>query len=150
MYDFEQSEKGMVFKMKIVNKIVIAILCIILINCIGTLKAYASENEVQVADLNIVDMLNKANSFKNTGAGNAKISIGDAERELLPMGPILVAAASIILVIVTGILGIKFIIADPKEKGKLKQQAIGLVVAIVVVYGATGIWIFARSVLEGL
>ena len=138
--------------MRLVNKIVISIISIIIISCIGTIKVYAVEveNEVQVSNLNIVDMLNKANTFKNVGSGNEKISIRDAEEQLLPMGPILIAAASIVLVIVTGIMGIKFIMADPKEKGKLKQQMIGLVVAIVVVYGATGIWIFARSVLEGL
>lgn len=139
--------------MKILNKFIIAVCVVLMISCLSIIKTYAMDSQIQVAAVSPLDlgnMLNKANAFKNAGAGNVKITIGDAERQLLPMGPILIAAASIILVIVTGIMGIKFIMADPKEKGKLKQQMIGLVVAIVVVYGATGIWIFARSVLEGL
>ena len=136
--------------MKIVKKIIMVIFILICISSFYMPKCYAIEDPIQVANISITDILNKAKGFKNAGAGNTKISIQEAEEELLPMGPILVAAASVVLVVVTGIMGIRWIIANPKEKGKLKQQMIGLAVAIVVVYGATGIWIFARSVLNGL
>ena len=42
-------------------------------------------------------------------------------------------------------MGIKWITASPDKQGKLKQQLIGLVVSIIVIYGAVGIWTLMKN-----
>ena len=134
--------------MKIVNKIIIAIFCMIIITCLYSLKVYAADDSVQVADLSLQTILNKADNFKDHGNNQVKITIDTAESELLPLGTILVVAGNITVVIVAAVMGIKWITASPEQQSKLKQQMIGFVVSIVVIYGAVGIWMFARNVMD--
>ena len=134
--------------MKIVNKIVIIIFCMIIITGLYSLKTYAVDDCIQVADLSLQTILNKADSFKNHGNNQVKITIDKAEKELLPLGTILVVAGNITVVIVAAVMGIKWITASPEQQSKLKQQMIGFVVSIVVIYGAVGIWMFARNVMD--
>ena len=67
---------------------------------------------------------------------------------LKPIVGILTAIGVIVLVVVTIIMGIKYMFATPEEAAKLKQQLIGLVVSAVVVLGATAIWGIALDVLN--
>lgn len=134
--------------MKIVNKIIIVIFCMIIITCLYSLKAYAADDYVQVADLSLQTILNKANNFKDHGNNQVKITIDKAETELLPLGTILVVAGNITVVVVAAVMGIKWITASPEQQSKLKQQMIGFAVSIVVIYGAVGIWLFARNVMD--
>ena len=48
------------------------------------------------------------------------------------------------------ILGIKYMISEPEQKGKLKQQLIGLVVSGVVIFGAYTIWSLFNSFFTNL
>ncbi len=67
---------------------------------------------------------------------------------LKPIVGILTAIGVIVLVVVTIIMGIKYMFATPEEAAKLKQQLIGLVVSAVVVLGATAIWGIVLDVLN--
>lgn len=127
-------------KKKTIMLIVLAILTItIIINFSSPTYAF-----------NLVDMKNKADGFKEKGQGEANniLSIESVEEQFIPIGQVLVTIASIVLVIVTLIMAIKYITANPEQKGKLKQQLIGLVVSIVVIYGAVGIWMLIRNLME--
>ena len=44
------------------------------------------------------------------------------------------------VVVVATIMGIKYMVANPEEKAKLKTQLIGLVVATIVIFAAQFIW----------
>lgn len=44
------------------------------------------------------------------------------------------------MVILASYMGIKYMVSPPDKQGALKQQAIGLVVAGIVIFGAYGIW----------
>ena len=46
------------------------------------------------------------------------------------------------------LLGIKYMTAEPEQKGKLKQQLIGLVIAGIVIFGAFSIWRVAYNFFE--
>ena len=66
---------------------------------------------------------------------------------LKPIVNILTAIGVIALIVITMIMGIKYMFATPEEAAKLKQQLIGLVVSAVVVLGATAIWKIIYNIL---
>lgn len=68
----------------------------------------------------------------------------------VPVGQVLIIAANAVIVIVVAVMGIKWITAKPDQQAKLKEQLIGLVVAIVVIYGGVGIWATIKGFMEGL
>jgi hypothetical protein len=45
-------------------------------------------------------------------------------------------------------MAIKYFTEGPEQKAKLKQQLIGLVVSIVVIYGGVGIWTLLKNFME--
>lgn len=96
------------------------------------------------------DMQKKAKSFFNKGKPEADkiLPQNTLEEKFIPIGQILVTAASVILLVVTLIMAIKYITANPEQRGKLKQQLIGLVISIVVIYGAVGIWSVVKTTME--
>ena len=50
-----------------------------------------------------------------------------------------------IIVIITVVMGIKYVFASPDEQAKLKKQLVGLVISAIVIFGAYGIWSLAYS-----
>lgn len=58
--------------------------------------------------------------------------------------------AIIVLLIVTAVMGIKYMVADPQEQGKLKQQLVGLVVSAAVIFGAFTIWQITVNIMKGV
>ena len=69
---------------------------------------------------------------------------------VLPIGQMLTAIGVAVLFGGIVILGIKYMLADPQQKGKLKQQLIGLVVSGVVIFGAFTIWKLTYNFFNGL
>lgn len=96
------------------------------------------------------DMQKKAKSFFEKGNPEAQKILPEKtlEEKFIPIGQILVTAASVVLLVVTLIMAIKYITANPEQRGKLKQQLIGLVISIVVIYGAVGIWSVVKTTME--
>lgn len=99
------------------------------------------------------DMKTKADNFKSAGQDEADKILpiegsGGIEEKFIPIGQVLVTIASIVLVIVTLIMAIKYLTANAEQKGKLKQQLIGLVVSIIVIYGAVGIWTIIQEIMK--
>ena len=69
------------------------------------------------------------------------INSSDVATTIMPIAQALVAVAAGVLVVVTCIMGVKYATAtSPDTQAKLKKQLIGLVVSIVVVFGAHAIW----------
>lgn len=90
-----------------------------------------------------------ADSFTNAGKGQM-ISDDKIIDAVLPVGQMLTAIGVAVLFGGIVILGIKYMMADPQQKGKLKQQLIGLVVAGVVIFGAYSIWKLAYNFFNGI
>ena len=79
--------------------------------------------------------------------GGSKISGNEIGNILKPIVNILTAIGVIALIVITMIMGIKYMFATPEEAAKLKQQLIGLVGSAVVVLGATAIWKIIYNIL---
>ncbi len=96
------------------------------------------------------EIFDKAKLFELTGLPEANniLSQQMLEEIFIPIGQVLVTIAGIVLVIVTLIMAIKYLTANAEQKGKLKQQLVGLVISIVVIYGAVGIWSMIKNFME--
>jgi hypothetical protein len=87
------------------------------------------------------ELVQDADTFINKGKEKDIINSSDVATTIMPIAQALVALAAGILVIVTCIMGVKYATAtSPETQAKLKKQLIGLVVSIIVVFGAHTIW----------
>lgn len=66
------------------------------------------------------------------------------------IGQILITAAAIIFPVIALILGIKYFIAGPDDKGRLKTQLIGFITAAVITFGAYTIWKIAYAIINNI
>lgn len=124
------------------NKKVRFILKFILIVILGVMlmegKAIAAGTKID----NFDQIKDQADSFVNYGKNNGSdyISADTLQDMVVPIAQTLVAIATVVVSVVTLVMGIKYLMAEPNDKAKLKQQLIGLVVSTIVIYGAQGIW----------
>lgn len=58
---------------------------------------------------------------------------------------VLVIASVIILLSATIIIGIKYMVAEPKEQAELKKKLVGVVIATTIIAGAYTIWSFTYN-----
>lgn len=131
--------------MKVLKIVFIAVIAIFLINIF--------QPEVSAVEIRSFDEMKTAiNQFMNTGknGNSANISGNDMGSIVIPIANILTAIGVIVLVAVTIVMGIKYMFATPEEAAKLKQQLIGLVVAGVVILGATAIWKIVYNILNSV
>ncbi|MCI8546104.1 MAG: hypothetical protein HFJ44_02610 [Clostridia bacterium] len=101
---------------------------------------------------NFDQMKSSIQTFMNKGknGNSANMSGNDMKDIVIPIANILTAVGVIVLVAVTIIMGIKYMFATPEEAAKLKQQLIGLVVAGVVILGATAIWKIVYNIINSV
>lgn len=131
--------------MKVLKMVFIVVIAIFLINIF---QPKVSAVEIRSFD----EMKTAINQFMNTGkSGNsANISGDDMGSIVIPIANILTAIGVVVLVAVTIVMGIKYMFATPEEAAKLKQQLIGLVVAGVVILGATAIWKIVYNIINSV
>lgn len=90
------------------------------------------------------DIEKSAKGFIDKGKEAGASTITRTENKMadivMPIAQILVTVGTIVVVVVTTIMGIKYMVANPEEKAKLKMQLIGLVVATFVIFAAQFIW----------
>lgn len=96
------------------------------------------------------DMKQEADDWLGKGERGAVISETKVAEVMLPIGQFLMGIGTVVLIVVTVILGIKYMSAAPEAKAKIKTQLIGLVVSGVVVWGAFGIWRIVYNFMDGL
>lgn len=97
----------------------------------------------------IGDIVSSGDEFINRGS-NAVITEGEAIDQFISIGKILAQVATIVLVVVGLILGIKYMISGADEKANIKQKLIWYVISIVLVYGAVGIFSIVRGILTNI
>lgn len=109
-------------------------------------------NSVFAADdiKGIDDIVKAGNSWIQGEQANKPegTEVDDFVEKFVGIGRVLVVIGIVTIMLVTLIMGIRWIVATPDKQAKLKEQLIGLVVAIVVIFGAVGIWNFVRGVME--
>lgn len=141
--------------MKKIRKMLVLLISVIIILSINISKVYATNSQIQsmqVAQISIEDINQKAQDFLDHGRTHQDEIEGMSEEEIadefIPVGRILVFVATGVLMIVAVIMGIKWITANPEQQAKLKEQLWGLIFAIFVVYGAVGIWELVNLVMD--
>ena len=131
------------------------------------LMAMCFSTKVQASELTVVepvktffargggslsDIINAGNSFitqGKSGAGAVKNHEQFAE-ELAPIGSIIAGVGVVIFMGVLAVMAIKWIVAKPDDKAKLKQAFVGYVIAAFVFFGAIGIWRLAIQIMESI
>lgn len=88
-----------------------------------------------------------AEGFLQTGKNNQKIDASTAKTKILPIANMLVAIATVVFLIVGGIMGLQYMISGANERAQLKQKLIWFVISVVVVYGSAGIFNIAVSIM---
>lgn len=122
---------------------VINLLIVLAIICIPA-TTFAAD-EVKSWD----EMVQDAKTFIEKGKEKDVINSSDVATAVLPIAQALVAVASGVLVVVTCIMGVKYATTtSPDAQAKLKKQLIGLVVSIIVVFGAYSIWTIAYNFMK--
>lgn len=114
---------------------------------------FAFDNNTSFAaddELSLQSLLDRGANFIQNGKDQSTLEEGELISEFLPIGRVLVAIGTATVFIVMAILGVKWITATPDQQANLKKQLVGLVVAIVVIYGAVGIWTLVRTIMENL
>ena len=96
------------------------------------------------------DIFSAGKGFIDKGSQDAPISTDDAINAFVPVGITLVGIATIVLVVVGLIMGVKYMIAGANEKAELKQKLIYYVISVVLVYGATGIFALVIQVFNNI
>ena len=88
--------------------------------------------------------------FIEQGQANAKINVNKIAEIMKPLASLLLGIGTVVLVVVTAIMGVKYMAATPEARGKLKSQLIGIAVSAVVLFGAYGIWSLAYTIMSDL
>ena len=81
-----------------------------------------------------------AGDAKNFVNRNSIIDGNKIVENVVPIGQMLTTIGVVVLFGAFLLLGIKYMKAQPEERGKLKQQLIGLAISGVVIFGAYSIW----------
>ena len=89
-----------------------------------------------------------AKNFEQAGSKQTLISQEQIINAVLPIGQMLTAVGVAVLFGAIMLLGIKYMKSQPEERGKLKQQLIGLVISGIVIFGAFTIWRIAYNFFE--
>lgn len=121
------------------KKVIFKISIILILLCmLSTIIANCSMAE------SLKDIEDTAKGFIDKGKAAGASTIANTEDKManivMPIAQILVVVGTIVVVVAASVMGIKYMIASPEEKAKLKTQLIGLVVATVVIFAAQFIW----------
>lgn len=99
---------------------------------------------------NMDEIHNQANQFTDTGKQNAAIDVNQIASIIKPLASILLGIGSVVLVVVTAVMGVKYMAATPDGRAKLKTQLIGIAISAIVLFGAYGIWEIAYTIMTEL
>lgn len=126
--------------MKKSQKIIMILICLLI--------TVFSVNVQANSDLSWDSIKDSVEDFENAGKQESLISTDKIVDAVVPVGQMLTAVGVAVLFGALILLGIKYMTAEPEQKGKLKQQLIGLVIAGIVIFGAFSIWRVAYNFFE--
>lgn len=131
--------------MKKIGLILTLLIALFSVFNIFTCKVYANEG-----DLSSGTILQEGRNFIKNGNDQTPIKWDEIKKNILPIAHILVAIATIVFVVVGMIMGIKYMISGADERADIKQKLIWLIIAMVVVYGATGIYNLVVDIMQNI
>ena len=93
------------------------------------------------------ELIEEANKYVEGESPIDPNAIADIIKEI---AKVFIAVGTLILFSLSIVLGIKYMVASPEDRGNLKGQLIGFVVSTVVFFGAYTIWDLAYKVISGM
>lgn len=109
-----------------------------------------SDKEADRSDLSSGTILSEGKDFIKKGSSQTPIKWDEIKKNILPIAHILAAIATVVFMIVGMIMGIKYMISGADERAGIKQKLIWLIIAMVVVYGATGIYNLVVEIMQNI
>ena len=129
--------------------LILTIFIILLVKLCFPTITFAEEFSIDTWD----QMEEKLDKFEEKGKTKVVISSSEVAEIIMPIAQILVAVASGVLVVVTAVMGVKYATvgsSSPDEKAKMKKQLVGLVVSVIVVFGAQAIWALIYNLMKDI
>lgn len=112
----------------------IGMLLLLLITIIFPQKVYS-------AGFSVDDIFKSGDKFIERGKqGGTDINVNDLKDTFVPIAQLLISIGGGVIAIITAIMAIKYMMANPEQRAKLKTQLVGLVIATCVIFGAHIIW----------
>lgn len=109
-----------------------------------------SDKDADRSDLSSGTILSEGKDFIKKGSSQTPIKWDEIKKNILPIAHILAAIATVVFMIVGMIMGIKYMISGADERAGIKQKLIWLIIAMVVVYGATGIYNLVVDIMQNI
>ena len=106
------------------------------------------QNYILATDFSFDTMKGQADSFISEGKDGSTINLDNAQNIVISVTQILVGVASVVLLIVTMVMGVTYMMGTPEKKSELKSKLIGLVVSVCVVFGAQLIWSIVYNIMK--
>ena len=142
---------------KLIKVLVVVAVMVIAMMFGNVVNAGAIQNAGETAQegapsMSIENITEASENWLKIGQDNpvANSSVEDFVGMFIGIGQLLVAIGIVTIVIVTIIMAIRWLTATPDKQAKLKQQLIGLVVSIIVIFGAVGIWNLVRGIMQNV
>lgn len=104
----------------------------------------------QRGELSSSKILSEGKDFIDKGSSETPIQWSEIKKNILPIAHMLVGIATVVFVIVGMIMGIKYMISGADERAGIKQKLIWLIVSMVLVYGATGIYNLVVDIMQNI
>lgn len=118
------------------NKFIFTMIFVVLLTSIFI------DNIVYAENSGLSQIISGGDEFMEKGSKNSEI-IFDKEKmknTSNTIANILIAIGTVIAVIVSSILGIKFMIGSVEEKAQIKEALVPFVIGCIVIFGAFTIW----------
>ena len=118
------------------NKIIFTIILMVLLTNIFI------NNTVYATESSIYEIFTKSEEFMKKGTEDSGIDFDyvKIKNTSNTIANILIAIGTVIAVIVSSILGIKFMIGSVEEKAQIKEALVPFVIGCIVIFGAFTIW----------
>ena len=126
-----------------------AIFLVILVMLIGIIFLPTTTSSATSGVQDWDSLKDQASQFIQKGKASTVISNDDVAQIVLPIGRMLVAVASGLLVVITAVMDVKYATTQsPDDQAKVKKQLIGLVVSTIVVFGGQAIWAIIYNLMK--
>ena len=116
----------------------------------GSSSSSSSSSSTSSGSLSWSSIIQKGKNFISSGNSEQKINQSQVENDLLPLARILMGIAILVLLIVGAILGVKYMISGADEKANIKEKLIWYVVALVLIFGAVGIYNIVAKIMNNV
>ena len=132
--------------MKILNKLLIAMLIVIFTVALGKNNSFAEGQSTKAND--IITFMESGNSAVKAGSVNEKAA-GQLSKIIGGLLGFLRLASGLVAILMIAITGFNYIIGGAEVKEEMKKKMFPIILGLLLVFGAASIAIFVMGVITG-